>query len=67
MTKKRVTKKPKVVWVGSTPITPITPKERNKLHRLMKKRLEMRLRGIPKSAVRLRITSANLSTTGHFA
>ena len=28
MTKKRVTKKPKVVWVGSTPITPITAEER---------------------------------------
>jgi hypothetical protein len=37
-----MTKKPKVVWVGSTPITPITPKQRKKLHKLMKKRLEMR-------------------------
>ena len=27
MTKKRGPNKPKVVWVGSTPITPITAKE----------------------------------------
>ena len=31
MTKKREPKKPKVVWVGSTPITPITDKERRKI------------------------------------
>jgi len=37
-------KKPKRVWVGNTPVTPITPKERRKLHKLMKKRLDMRRR-----------------------
>jgi hypothetical protein len=42
-----MTKKPKVVWVGSTPVTPITPKERKKLHKLMKKRLEMRRKKYP--------------------
>lgn len=47
MTKKRVAKKPKIVWVGSTPITPITPKERKELHKLMKKRLEMKRRKYP--------------------
>ena len=36
--------KPKRVWVGNTPVTPITPKERRKLHKLMKKRLDMRRR-----------------------
>jgi hypothetical protein len=35
-------KKPKIVWVGNTPITPIPSKERRKLHKLMKKRLDMR-------------------------
>ena len=43
----RSNSKPKVVWVGSTPITPITAKERKKLHRLMKKRLEMRRKKYP--------------------
>jgi hypothetical protein len=42
-----MTKKPKIVWVGSTPITPITSKERKKLHRLMRKRLEMRRKRYP--------------------
>lgn len=37
-----MSKKRKIVWVRSTPITPITSKERKKLHTLMKKRLEMR-------------------------
>ena len=37
-------KKPKRVWVGNTPVTSITPKERRKLHKLMKKRLDMRRR-----------------------
>jgi hypothetical protein len=42
-----MTKKPKVVWVGSTPITPITPKQRKNLHKLMEKRLEMRRKKYP--------------------
>lgn len=33
-------KKPKVVWVGSTPITPISAKERRKLDKRAKKRYE---------------------------
>ena len=33
MTKKRAPKKPKVVWVGGTPITPITAKERRKIQK----------------------------------
>jgi hypothetical protein len=37
-------KKPKIVWVGSPSVTPITPKERKKLHKLMEKRLDMRRR-----------------------
>ena len=40
MTKKRVTKKPKVVWVGSTPITPITAEERKEIHKHIKQRQE---------------------------
>ena len=47
MTKKRVAKKPKVMLVGSTPVTRITPEERKKLHKLMKKRLVMRRRRYP--------------------
>jgi hypothetical protein len=42
-----MTKKPKVVWVGSTPITPITPKDRKKLHQLMENRLEVRRKKYP--------------------
>jgi len=37
-------KKPKIVWVETTPITPLTAKERKKLRKLMKKRLDMRRR-----------------------
>jgi hypothetical protein len=37
-----MTKKPKIVWVGTTPITPLNPRERKKLHKLMKKRLDRR-------------------------
>jgi hypothetical protein len=37
-------KKPKIVCVGTTPVTPITPQERKKLHKLMKKRMDMRRR-----------------------
>jgi hypothetical protein len=40
-------KKPKIVWVGTTRITPITSKERRKLHKLIKKRLDMRRRKYP--------------------
>jgi hypothetical protein len=47
MTKKRATRTPKIVWVGSTPVTRITPEERKKLHKLMKKRLAMRRRKYP--------------------
>jgi hypothetical protein len=47
MTKKRATKRPKIVWVGSTPVTPITPEERKKLHKLMKKRLQIRRKKYP--------------------
>jgi len=32
------TKKPKVVWVGDIAITPVTAKERRKIHRRIKKR-----------------------------
>ena len=42
-----MSKKRKIVWVGSTPIIPITPKERKKLHTLMKRRLEMRRKKYP--------------------
>jgi hypothetical protein len=35
-------RKPRIVWVGNTPVKPITPKEQKKLHRLMKKRVEIR-------------------------
>lgn len=40
MTKKRAPKKPKVVWVGSTPITPITAKESRKIDKRIRKRRE---------------------------
>lgn len=42
MTKRRGGKKPKIVWVGNTPVTRITDEERRKLHKLMKIRLAMR-------------------------
>jgi hypothetical protein len=41
MAKKRATRKPKIAWAGSTPVARITPEERKKLHKLMKKRLAM--------------------------
>ncbi|HEV2422278.1 MAG TPA: hypothetical protein VGS59_11265 [Candidatus Acidoferrales bacterium] len=47
MTKKRATKKTKIVWVGSTAVARITPKERKKLHKLMKKRLAIRRKQYP--------------------
>jgi hypothetical protein len=48
MSKKRdMTKKPKVVWVGSTPVTPLTPKEHKKLNKLMKRCLEKRRKKYP--------------------
>jgi len=40
-------KKPKIVWVGNTPVAPVTPKERKKLHKLRKKRMEMQRRKYP--------------------
>ena len=40
-------KKPKIVWVGNTPVTLITPKERRKLQKLTKKRLDVRRRKYP--------------------
>jgi len=40
MTKKRTPKKPKVVWVGSTPITPITAQQSRELDRRIRKRKE---------------------------
>jgi hypothetical protein len=41
MARKRM---PKVVWVGSTPVTPITAKERREINKRIKRRRE-RLRG----------------------
>ena len=41
MTKKREPKKPKVVWVGSTPITPITDKQSRKIDKRLQKRQEL--------------------------
>jgi hypothetical protein len=40
-------KKPKVVWVGTTPVTPFTSKERRKLYKHMEKRLDVRRRKYP--------------------
>jgi hypothetical protein len=40
-------KKPKIVWVGTTPVTPLTSRERKKLHKLMKRRLDIRRRKYP--------------------
>jgi hypothetical protein len=40
MTKKCAPKKPKVVWVGNTPITPITAKKSRELDRRIRKRRE---------------------------
>jgi len=40
MTKERAPKKPKVVWVGGTPITPIAAKERRKIQKDIQKRHE---------------------------
>ena len=40
MTKKRGPKKPKIVWVGSTPITPITAREGRKIDKRIRKRRE---------------------------
>ena len=42
-----MTKKPKIVWVGSTPVRPLTPKEHKKLNKLMKKRMETRRKKYP--------------------
>jgi hypothetical protein len=40
-------KKPKIVWVGSTPITPISAKERRKINKSIKKRSERLRRRYP--------------------
>jgi hypothetical protein len=40
MTKKRGPKEPKVVWVGSTPVTPITANERREIDKRIRKRRE---------------------------
>ena len=40
-------KKAKIVWLGTTPVTAITPKEQKKLHKLMKTHLDMRRRKYP--------------------
>src|SRR5258708_35687657 len=40
MTKKRGPKKPKIVWVGSTPISPITDKESRKIDKRIRKHRE---------------------------
>jgi hypothetical protein len=40
MTKKRQPRKPKLVWVGSTPVTPITAKQSRELDRRLQKRKE---------------------------
>jgi hypothetical protein len=40
MTKKRAPKKPKVVWVGNTPITPITAEESREIHQRIRERRE---------------------------
>ena len=38
MTKKHSPNKPKVAWVGNTPVTPITPKEQRELAKRVRKR-----------------------------
>ena len=40
-------RKPKVVWVGSTPVTPISAKERRKIDKRIKKRYERLRRRYP--------------------
>jgi hypothetical protein len=40
MTKKRGPKKPKIVWVGSTPVTRISAKEQRELAKRIRKRYE---------------------------
>ena len=40
-------KKPKVVWVANTPITPISAKERRKINKSIKKRSEWLRRRYP--------------------
>jgi hypothetical protein len=40
-------KKPKIVWVGSTPITPISAKEQRKIDRRIKKRYKALRRKYP--------------------
>lgn len=42
-----MTKKPKTVTVNGIKVTPITPKERRKLNKSLKRRLEMRRKKYP--------------------
>ncbi|HKW19554.1 MAG TPA: hypothetical protein VJO35_18740 [Terriglobales bacterium] len=47
MIKKREPKKPKVMWVGNTPITPITAKQSRELDKRLQKRYEKLRRRYP--------------------
>jgi len=47
MTERQGREKPKIVWVGNTPVTRITDEEQRRLHKLMKKRLAMRCKKYP--------------------
>jgi len=42
-----MSKKPKVVWVGNTPVIPITAKERRKINKNIEKRYEQLRRTYP--------------------
>jgi|SRR5580700_9331018 hypothetical protein len=42
-----MSKKPKVVWVGGIPVTPISAKERRKLNKRVKKHIERLRRRYP--------------------
>jgi hypothetical protein len=52
MTKKRESKKPRVVWVGSTPITPFTAKEHREIDKHIKKHQEQLRKSIPEFTAR---------------
>jgi hypothetical protein len=57
MSKKRGTNKPEIVRVGNTPVRRITPEERKKLHKLMKKSLPIVL---PFNASKGRVRTADV-------
>ena len=63
MTKKREPKKPKVVWVGSTPITPITDKESRKIDKRIRKRREKLRQRYPE--VHGKVVDYMVSVYGH--